>query len=129
MDRLTFPGISLEVPSGWSLATLILAGPEEEPVEEPDTDSQVLTAKPSQPYKSNIVVAMERISGETAESYLRKQQEGLLRAAVSRRDAAAPEKVTLSDGRDGLLQEQVLTGLEGVWVRQLQLMTFKDGVA
>jgi hypothetical protein len=126
MNRLAFPGMSLEIPSGWRLTTMILTGPEQEP----DADPQMLTANPSQPFQSNIIMTAEPVGDEeTAESYIRKQQEGLLRAALTRRDAAPPEKVTLSDGHDGLLTEQVLMVPEGGWVRQLQLMTLKDGVA
>src|SRR5262249_49895560 len=127
MPRISFESLSLEVPPGWGLVTLVLAGA----VEEQPTDPRVMSASPPRQFRPNVVVTVDEPieAGGTLERYVEKRVEGLLSASIHRREAAPPERVRLAGGRDGLLTEQVIVSEEGGWVHQLQLATIKDGVA
>lgn len=115
-----------EIASGWTLNSVILAGP----VEESPVDPRMPGSQASQPFQSNIIATLEQVDdGETPESFLEKQLDGLRQANVNRREAAQPEKVTLADGTEGLLTEHVITGPAGDQVQQMQLVAIKKGVA
>lgn len=125
MARVTFGSFSLDAPNDWSLSTVILAGPVEEPA-----SSGLMSAKGARPFQQNLVATMERVDAkETPESYVKKQLEGLRKAGVSRQEAAPPERVKTKGGAEGLLTEQVVQGPGGERVRQLQLVAIKDRVA
>ena len=91
----------------------------------------MLTTKAVPPFQRNLITTMEVVpDGETAESFVKKQVDALVAAKVARQEAAAPESVSLGDGKyNGLLTEQVITGPRGEKVRQMQLVFIKDGVA
>ena len=73
---------------------------------------------------------MEQVSAdETADSYVKKQLEGLRKAGVQRKETAKPETIKLGNGASGLLTEQSVVGPGGERVRQLQMVSIKDGVA
>lgn len=117
---------SLEAPEEWTLSTVILAGP----VEEPSAGLKMPTTKAVAPFQRNLVATMEQVSGPmTLESYVKRQVDGLKAAGVPRQDAARPERVKLKNGLDGLITEQIITGNTGERVRQMQLVCIKDGVA
>jgi len=126
MPRVTFGSFSLDAPTDWSLSTVILAGP----VDSNPAGAGLMTAKSSRPFQQNMVCTMEQVdSKETPESYVKKQLEGLRKAAVQRQDAAPPEKLKLKNGSESLLTEQVVTGPGGERVRQMQLVSIRGGVA
>ncbi|MCC7385043.1 MAG: hypothetical protein IT384_24570 [Deltaproteobacteria bacterium] len=126
MPRVTFGSFALDAPPEWTLSTVILAGP----VEEAPAAGGLMTAKAARPFQQNLVATMEQVDAkETPESYVKKQLEGLRKAGVSRQETAPPEKVKLKSGTEGLVTEQVVVGPSGERVRQLQLVTIKDGVA
>jgi hypothetical protein len=125
MPRVPLGPFSIEAPNDWSLTTVILAGP----IEENPGAAGMLTTKAVRPFQQNIVVTMEQVeASETAESYVKRQIEGLKKAQVQRRETSAPETVKLKTG-SGLLTEQSVSGPGGESVRQLQLVHIKEGVA
>ena len=90
----------------------------------------MLTAKKSKPFNQNLIATMEPVSdSETAESYVKKQTDGLIQAGVQRTETAKPETVKLASGLEGLITERSVVGPGGERVRQLQLVTIKSGVA
>lgn len=126
MPRINFGSFSLDAPSSWSLTTIILQGP----AVEDDMSKGMLTAKKSKPFNQNLIATMEPVSdSETAESYVKRQTEGLIQAGVQRTETAKPETVKLSSGLEGLITERSVIGPGGERVRQLQLVTIKNGVA
>jgi hypothetical protein len=123
---MSFVTFSLETTADWSLSTIILAGP---PDKEPPAKG-MLTTKVVKPFQRNLVATMEHVApGETAESYVDRQIEGLRQAGVIRQEAGQPEKVPLAGGVEGLVTEQVILGGSGERIRQMQLVTIKDGIA
>lgn len=125
MPYVQFGTFSLDVLPDWTLSTVILAGP----VEEDSADDPMLINAPT-PFQSNIIITLEQVKGdEIPESYLNRQLDGLRQANVNFQQMAPPERVKLENGLDGILSEQVIVGAGGEWVRQLQLMFIKDGVA
>jgi hypothetical protein len=126
MPRLSIGPLSIEVPDLWTLSTVILAGP----VTDQQPSTGMLRTPAVRPFQRNLVASMERVGpGVTAESYVRRQIEGLRAAEVARQEAREPEKVKLSGGLEGLITEQVILGAGGERVRQMQLVSIKDGVA
>lgn len=126
MTRADFGSFSLDAPSGWSLTTVILSGPQQED----DIGKGMLMAKKSRAFQQNIIATMEAVSNsETPQSYVKRQLEGLLQAGVQRKETAKPETVPMNDGQEGLLTEQSVMGPGGERIRQLQLVTIKKGVA
>lgn len=110
----------------WTLSSVILAGP----IAESTVDPRMPTLQTPRPFQSNIIVTMEQVDRrETPESYVQRQIDELRRAGVSRREAAPPQTITLSGGLEGYLTEQVITGVEGEHVHQMQLVTIKNGSA
>ncbi|MBI4820178.1 MAG: hypothetical protein HY791_28135 [Deltaproteobacteria bacterium] len=126
MARVNLGTFSIDAPDVWTLSTIILAGP----VEEPNDKLKLKTAKPQKPFQQNIIVTMEQVGkDETPESYVRRQVQGLLEAKVIRKETATPETLDLGKGQKGLLTEQSVTGPGGEQVRQLQLVSIRNGVA
>jgi hypothetical protein len=126
MPRVSIGPFSIEVPVDWTLSTVILAGPVTD--EQPSTG--MLRAKTNKPFQQNLVAAMEQVAaGETVESYVRRQVEGLRAAEVPRQEVREPERIKLQGGFEGLITEQVILGPGGERVRQMQLVSIKGGVA
>lgn len=125
MPRVQLGSFSLEAPSEWTLSTVILAGP----IDESSVAAGMPTTKAVRPFQRNLVATMEQIDGPiTLESYVKRQVDGLKAAGVPRQDGAKPEKVKLTNGLDGLLTEQIITGSTGERVRQMQVVCIKDDV-
>lgn len=125
MNRVQLGPFSLEAPEEWTLSTVILAGP----IDEPAAGLKMPTTKAVAPFQRNLVATMEQINGPmTLESYVKRQVDGLKAAGVPRQDAAKPERVKLTNGLDGLITEQIITGASGERVRQMQLVCIKNGV-
>jgi hypothetical protein len=129
VPRVHLGPISLEVRPDWTLSTLILAGPQPgSPPEDAEDDRLLLTE--GRPFQASLVATMEQVANDvTPEGYVRRQLEDLRKAQVKRHESRSPETVQLAGGREGLLTEQVVVAQAGEVVRQLQLVTIKDGVA
>lgn len=126
MPRVPFGSFTLDAPGDWTLSTLILSGP----VQQDATASRMPTTKAVKPFQQNVIVTMEQVSAkETPESYVKKQLDGLMKAGVQRSETAKPETIKLTTGGEGLLTESRVIGPGGERVRQLQLVTIKQGVA
>lgn len=126
MPRVNFGSFSLEAPGEWTLSTVILSGP----VSEDSGGQGMLTTKAVRPFQQNVIATMEQVGkDETPESYVKKQLDGLRKAGVQRKETKPPERVKLSSGHDALVTEQSVVGPSGERVRQLQLVSIKDGVA
>lgn len=126
MPRVTIGPFSLEAGGDWTLSTVILAGPKPQAPAVPPMPR----AKAAPAFQENLVATMEQVPpGESAEEYLKKQIEGLRKAGVARTKGTEPEKVRLESGLQGVLLEQVIEGQGGEWVRQMELITIKEGVA
>lgn len=114
MARVSLGPFSLEPAEGWSLSSVIMAGP--------------LDGPPGA-FQRNMITTMEQVGPrETPKSYVARQVKSLEAAKVARSEARPPEVVQLSEG-EGLLTEQVIEGQGGDKVRQLQLVFIKDRVA
>jgi hypothetical protein len=125
MTRVQFGTFSLEAPQGWTLSSVILAGPVDE-----SPGKGMLTTKAVRAFQRNLITTMERVAEkETPASYVKQQLDGLREAGVSRQEARPPEPVKLASGHEGLLTEQIILGAGGERVRQLQLVVIKDGIA
>jgi hypothetical protein len=125
MTRVTFGTFSLEAGAGWSLSSVILAGPVDEAPK-----SGLLSTKAVRPFQRNLITTLELVPNtETPESYVARQIQGLREAGVQRREGAKPEKVKLADGLEGYLTEQIITSHEGERVRQMQMVVIIDHVA
>jgi hypothetical protein len=125
MPRVTFGTFSIEAGDDWTLSTVILAGP----IDEPPTQGLVST-KAVRPFQQNIVATMEQVEPSmTLENYVKRQIAGLKEAGVQRQDAGKPERLKLASGKDGLVTEQIIIGGSGERVRQMQLVCIRDGVA
>lgn len=126
MSRVTLGPFSLEVPSTWTLSSIILSGP----VEDDPLTRGMLTTKVVRPFQRNLIATLERVGPEeTVESYLHRQIEGLRQAGVSRIEVKEPERITLAGGQTGIISEQVIVGMGGERVRQMQLMSIKENIA
>lgn len=126
MPQVSIGSYSIEAASGWSLSTVILAGP----VEEQIADLGMPGGSTARPFQRNLVATMEEVpEGVTPEIYVRRQVEGLRKAGVERRQAEQPERVELAGGVNGLLTEQVITAGTGESVRQMQLVCIKQNIA
>lgn len=125
MTKVSFGTFEMEAPEGWSLSSIVLAGP----VEPPERKG-LFGTRAVRPFQRNVIVTMERVDPkETAESYVARQLAGLKEAGVSREEARPPERVTLASGVDGMLTEQVILGHGDERVRQMQLVFIKDEIA
>jgi len=102
MSLVTIGPLSIDAPQGWTLATVILAGP-------PDSqslESTLLWTKPPKPFQRNLVATVEQVDGdETPETYVNRQIEGLRTAGFPRQEVREPQTVTLESGHTGLLTE------------------------
>ncbi len=126
MPKVNFGSFSLDAPGAWTLSTVILSGP----VSTDGGGKGMLTTKAVRPFQQNVIATMEQVGkDETPESYVQKQLDGLRKAGVQRKETAPPEKTKLASGHDALITEQSVVGPSGERVRQLQLVTIKDGVA
>ncbi len=125
MTRVTFGTFSLEAPDGWSLSSVILAGPVD------DAPSKgMLSTRAVRPFQRNLITTLEVVPDtETPESYVQRQIRGLKEAGVQRQDAAKPKTVSLGDNLKGLLTEQIIVSQDGERVRQMQLVVIIDHVA
>ena len=125
MTRVTFGTFSLDAPGGWTLSSVILAGPVDE-----TPKAGLLSTKAVRPFQRNLITTLEVVpDSETPESYVGRQIKGLKEAGVQRQEAAKPERVKLSDGLEGLLTEQIIVSHEGERVRQLQVVSIINNVA
>jgi hypothetical protein len=125
MARVTFGTFSLEAPEGWSLSSVILAGPVDDAPKK-----GLLSTKAVRPFQRNLITTLEVVpDSETPESYVQRQIKGLKEAGVQRQEAAKPERIKLPDGLEGLLTEQIIVSHEGERVRQMQIVVLIDGVA
>lgn len=126
MPLVSVGRFSIEVPQDWTLSTVILAGPPDSP----SPDPLLLWTKPPKPFQRNLVVSAEQVGpAETPETYVSRQIEALRVAGIPRQEARQSEIVKLEGGHMGLLTEQFIVGNSGERVRQLQLVTIKDGCA
>lgn len=126
MPRVTFGTFTVDAPPSWTLSTVILAGP----VDDNPAAGGMMTTKKARPFQQNVIATLEQVPPtETPESYVKKQLEGLRAAKVDRKEGAKPETVKLQSGGEGLLTEQIVVGPEGERVRQMQLVSIKNGVA
>jgi hypothetical protein len=125
MSRVMFGTFSLDAPEGWTLSSVILAGP----IDDAPTKG-MLSTKSVRPFQRNLITTLEEVgSNETPESYVQRQIKGLREAGVQRTEGAKPEKVKLTGGGEGLLTEQIIVSHEGERVRQMQLVVINRGVA
>jgi|SRR5687768_6702032 len=126
MPRVTLGSFVIDVPTSWTLSTVILVGP---PDETPPGKG-LPTTKAVRPFQRNLIATMEQVDpGTTIDVYLKRQIDGLRQAGVSRSERAKPEKVQLQDGEEGVLLEQIIIGPTGERVRQMQLICIKEDVA
>jgi len=126
MPRVTFGTFSVEAPSDWTLSTVALLGP----VEDQPLAKGMLTTRVATPFRRNLVATMEQINpGETAESYANRQMEALRAAHMVREEVGEPEIVQLAGGIEGLVTERIIAVPSGELVRQMQLVTIKEGIA
>jgi hypothetical protein len=124
--RVKVGPFSVAASEEWTISTLVIAGASESSPE----GAGMLTAKAAKPFQKNIVANLEQVpSHETCESYLKRQNDLLKQAGIARTEIGAPERVALSDGREALLSEQTVLGLEGRRIRQLQLVAIRGGLA
>ena len=122
MPKASFGTFSLEAPAGWTLSSVILMGP----VENPPGGSG--TADLPKPARRNLIVTMERVGeSDTAEGYLRRRLGGEEGGAGPR--LSGVESLSLAGGREAKLVEQVVLSPDGDRVRQLQMVFIKDGIA
>jgi hypothetical protein len=122
MTRISLGPIGLDVPPDWSLSSLILAGPR--PTESP------AAAQASRPFQRNLIITLEKVEPEeTPEAYFDRQEAGLRAANVESGIIVGPDEVELSGGNWGTLTERIVVSPDGERVRQLQLVTIKNGVA
>lgn len=125
MPRIQIGPFSLTTPQGWTLSTVILAGP----VSEPPPVRGRFDLKEERRFQRNVVATMEQVApNDTVESYVRRQIDGLREAGVEREEEKR-ERVRLDSGLEGLMTEQVVTGQQGERVHQMQLVCIKEGVA
>lgn len=125
MPRVSFGTFSMEAPSDWTLSSIVLGGPVEEP-----PGKGMPTTKAVKPFQRNLVVTLERVgAGDTAEAYVKRQADGLKAAGFPRQEMAPPRSVALANGEDGVIVEQVIVGQGGERVRQMQLVYIRDGIA
>jgi hypothetical protein len=110
---------SLNVQEGWTLTTVIIAGPSEDDIGEAG----------ERPFQRNLVATMESVHPEeTPEQYVERQLAGLWKAGVEQY-LDEREQVTLKGDLKGLLHESVIIGTGGERVRQMQLVCIKESVA
>jgi hypothetical protein len=125
MTRVTFGTFSLDAPDGWTLSSVILAGPVDDA-----PGKGLLSTKAVRPFQRNLITTLEQVpSTETAESYVQRQIRGLKEAGVQRTEGAKPEKVKLAGGSEGLLTEQIIVSHDGERVRQMQLVVISREIA
>lgn len=111
---------SLQAPPSWQIASLIVVGPPDAVAQGPGQQGQ---------FQQNLVVVSEMVEeGETLPSYVQKQTAKLQQQGALHRPPGPLEKVTLADGREGLMFEHVVLGPSGEKVRQMQLIALKDGL-
>jgi hypothetical protein len=121
MARVNLGPFSLEFPDGWTLSTLILAGPPDE-VAQGQPSPQAI-----KPFQRNLVVTIEQLTERVSpENYIRRQLDGLRQAGVFRETTRGPEKVSLAGGTSGTIMEQVVASPSGEMVRQMQLVVMAD---
>jgi len=119
MPQVTIGPFLLNVPEGWTLTTVVIAGPHEEQIGEAGERA----------FPRNLVATMERVNPEeTPQHYVERQLAGLWKAGVEQY-LDEQEEVTLKGDLKGLLHESVIVGLDGSRVRQMQLVCIKEGVA
>lgn len=80
-------------------------------------------------FQQNLVVVSERVEGEeTLSAYVQKQTGKLQEQGALHRPPGPLEKVTLPNGREAVIFEHVVLGPSGEKVRQMQLISLKDGM-
>ena len=80
---------SVEAPRDSNLSTVILVGPSDELVADPDE----LPGFTARPFQKNFIATMEQVEDTvTPESYARRQQEGLRKAGREASPNGIPEK-------------------------------------
>lgn len=112
---LAVGGFGLPLPDNWQIASIILVGP-------PETETG------QQAFQQNIVVVSEAVEDdETTESYVQKQTAKLKEQKALFASPGQLEKVSLSQGRAGVLFEHVVLGPGGERVRQMQVVCLHEG--
>jgi len=125
MQKFISNVFSIDMPDGWTLSTLIFAGPVDE-----KTDDALVGIGSAKPFQKNLVITLEAIAADvTLEDYLKRQRDGLIKAEVDWQPDQEPETVQLADGSVAILSEHTMMGQGGALIRQIQLMRFKSGVA
>lgn len=121
MPRVTFGPYSVEVPSQWTLSSVILSGPPDLPQGNEGEDDG-----PS--FQRNFITTMEALDDDTTvQEYVLKQRQGLIAADVKWR--LIVEEAVEVNGLEGNLSEQLLLGMDEVMVQQMQLAVVKERVA
>lgn len=124
--RVRLGSFSLAAVNGWTMTTVILAGP----VDDVPPGAGMPTTKAVRAFQRNLVATMEQVEPTlTLEAYAKRQIDGLRQAGVQRTEIGKPERVKLPRGREGLIIEQIILGAGGERVRQLELICIKDGLA
>lgn len=125
MSHINIGNISMNLEDGWTIATVIFAGPVETNIGNPLLPMNTQQTQ----FQQNIVVTAEPVpENMTTEKYLGLQRDGLRKAGVDF-EVSKPEIVKLDNETDGLLVEQVVMGPSGESVRQMQLICILDKFA
>ena len=108
---------SLTPPGGWQVASLILLGP-------PDSGAPGSAGA----FQQNLVVVCEKLDeNETLDGYVARQTQKLKEQGAMFRPPGPMEKVPFPGGRQAVLFEHVVLGPQGEKVRQMQMVTLKEG--
>jgi hypothetical protein len=116
-QRVSLPGVALEIPQSWGLASAALVAPR-------TAEKTLLSGKPAPSYRTNLVVQMEARQSASLE--------GLAEAARAAMERSAPDYVLLNDEavevceREGLLREQSFTDASGLQLHQYELFVLID---
>jgi hypothetical protein len=107
---------------------VVMAGPPQR--EDLEEDLGSLQTRTVGPFRQNIVITAEEVHlGETPESYVARQIEGLRQSNVSRVEVARPQSIQLGNGLQGLVTEQVILSPSGERIRQMQLVSIQNDIA
>ena len=121
MPQINIGPVSVDLRSGWTLSTIIFAGPQDD--QQPDPS--LLTPNVVRPFQRNLVVTCEAVSASvTADSYVKSQSDGLRKAGVAHGYARPPERVDLSGDREGVITEAVVVGPNGERVVRITAKRF-----
>ncbi len=126
MPRMILAHLSIDTPADWSLTMAVVAGPQ---VVAPPENPEIPGLEPAV-FQKNLVVTVERVGAEeTIDSYLERVSLGVSQSGFSVTQKGSSEQVKLDNGSDGVVNEQVIVGLDGQRVRQMRLVVFGSGFA